>query len=149
MASAMGWPSDSAPMVVEDNDGVEIQPSIAAGEDQSLALKTDGTVWGWGTAFLDGYSYSAPTQGPGLSGVNAIVAGHSHNFALLSDGTVRAWGVNSVGQLGDGTRDDSESPVQVVGLDNVIAISARAENSLALQADGSVVTWGKRCTDGA
>jgi alpha-tubulin suppressor-like RCC1 family protein len=99
--------------------------AIAAGWYHSLALKNDGTVWGWG----DNSSYQlgdntwsdryTPIQvlGPGgtgtLSGITAIAADYDHSLAYKSDGTIWAWGTNSSGQIGDGTSTDRKTPVQV------------------------------------
>lgn len=54
-----------------------------------------------------------------------------------------AWGFNGYGQLGDGSREDSDVPVEVLGLaGGVTAIAAGGFDSSALLPDGSVVTWG-------
>jgi alpha-tubulin suppressor-like RCC1 family protein len=92
--------------------------AIAAGWAYSLALKSDGTVVGWGS-----------TVPAGLSQVVAIAAGAYHSLALKDDGTVVAWG------SGIGTNVP-------FGLNGVVAISAGASHSLALKSDGTVVAWG-------
>jgi uncharacterized repeat protein (TIGR01451 family) len=124
--------------------------AIKAGGAHTLALKSDGTVWGFGWndrgQVGDGTQkdQSAPVQVSGLSNVKAISAGIHHNLALKTDGTVWAWGDNSYGELGDGsTVFFSLTPVQVAGLANIIAISAGGEFSTALGSDGTVWTWGK------
>jgi alpha-tubulin suppressor-like RCC1 family protein len=137
--------------------------ALAAGLYDSVALKSDGSVWDWGDDFHgelgDGSSglgalSSTPVQvlGPGgvgtLSGVTAIAAGREHNVALRFDGSVWAWGDNSGGQLGDGSTSDRSTPVQVLGpggvgtLSGVTAIAAGQAHSLALRSDGSVWAWG-------
>lgn len=65
-----------------------------------------------------------------------------HILALKEDGTVWAWGKNNLGQLGNGTYDDSEVPTKVNALNNVIAISANYDFNLALKADRTVWFWG-------
>jgi len=72
-----------------------------------------------------------------------IAAGSEHTLMLKSDGTVWAWGYNQFGELGNGTRTQSNVPIQVPGLTNVIAISAGNGFSMALTADGSVWAWGR------
>ena len=57
--------------------------AIAAGHAHSLALKTDGTVVGWGSV-IDGQT----TIPGGLSNIVAIAAGGAHSLALKTDGTV-------------------------------------------------------------
>ncbi|MFA6285846.1 MAG: chitobiase/beta-hexosaminidase C-terminal domain-containing protein [Opitutaceae bacterium] len=125
-----------------------IVDKIAAGQDYTLALKRDGTVWSWGyntngqlgQGSLGEFWY--PAKVTGLAGITAIAAGPLHGLALKSDGTVWAWGYNNNGQLGDGTTTQRLGPVQVTGLSGVIAISAGQYHSLALKSDGTVWSWG-------
>src|ERR1039458_1019191 len=101
--------------------------AIAAGQNYSLALTTDGTVGAWG---------STTTIPPGLNNVKAIAAGYSHSLALKTDGTVVGWGDNSYGE--------TDIPA---GLNNVVSVSAGWGFSLALKLDGTVVGWGLGATN--
>ncbi|GEO07111.1 hypothetical protein AAE02nite_47750 [Adhaeribacter aerolatus] len=117
--------------------------AIAAGPNYSLALKGDGTVFGWG----NNYSSSVPVQVDGLSGITAIAAAYFHSLALKSDSTVYAWGSGQYGQLGNGVFYNtypfgSTEPVRVSGLTGITAIAGGRDHSLALKADGSVYAWG-------
>ncbi len=128
--------------------------SIAAGELHTIAVKNDGSVWGWGYnndwQLGDGTSKKRLTpvqvKGPGgqgfLEGIVAVAAGSTHTLALKKDGTVWAWGNNDKGQLGDDTGDSSKTPVLVKGLKGVIAIAAGSTHSLAVKADGTLWAWG-------
>lgn len=102
--------------------------AVAAGRYSSLALKSDGTVVGWGRAE---YGSTAPVPA-GLTGVTAIAAGAADSFALKSDGTVVAWG--EMGQY----RIGAYVPA---GLSGVTAIAAGGDRALALKSDGTVVEW--------
>jgi alpha-tubulin suppressor-like RCC1 family protein len=125
--------------------------SVRGGEQHSVALKSDGTVWTWGN---DGWgqlgngkylSSSTPIQVPGLTAVTAIAAGSLHNVAVKSDGTVWAWGFDYFGQVRIGTNKDRGnvlSPVQVTGLTGMIAVAAGGDTSYALKSDGTVWAWG-------
>ena len=131
--------------------------AIAGGEWDSLALKSDGTVWAWGANTGDGteINRTTPVQVKGvggvgnLTGVVAITVGELHSFALKSDGTVWAWGNNNCGALGDGTYLDRTTPVQVKGaggvgyLTGIKNIVAGNNHSLALKNDGTVWAWGE------
>ncbi len=113
-----------------------------------LALRADGTVWGWGDnqygQLADGTTTSTTTAIPaiGLTGVAAVAAGYLHSMVLKLDGTVWAWGYNYNGELGDGTTTNRLAPIQVPGLTSVIAISVNQEHSMALKSDGTVWSWG-------
>jgi alpha-tubulin suppressor-like RCC1 family protein len=125
--------------------------SVAGGEEHSLALRSDGTVWawgndGWGQLGNGGYTRSlTPIQVSGLTKVMSIAAGDKHNLAVKSDGTVWAWGFNYYGQVRigpSGDRGNVLSPVQVTGLTGVVAVAAGGDTSFALKSDRTVWAWG-------
>jgi alpha-tubulin suppressor-like RCC1 family protein len=68
--------------------------AISAGDAHSLALRSDGTVVGWG-ANEDG-QIDVPDD---LSNFIAISAGNAHSLALQSDGTVIGWGADWDGRI--------------------------------------------------
>lgn len=103
--------------------------AIAAGYENSLALKSDGTVYAWGYN-----AYGQTNVPPGLNHVVAIACGGYHDLALKADGTVVGWGASSQINYGQATNNPAAT--------NVVAIAAGLRHSLALRADGSVVAWG-------
>jgi len=136
--------------------------AVDASWNNSAALRSDGTVWTWGsnstgqlgigTQGWDANS-NIPVQVHGLTNITAISISGSHMLALRNDGTVWAWGANYNGEIGDGTSIEwcditSEAlhyrttPVQVPGLSNVAHISAGAGTSVAVLSDGTVRRWG-------
>jgi len=129
-------------------DDRTVVPALAVCYEQSLVVKSDGTVWAWGTndrgQLGDGTTADrfTPAQVLGLGDVVAISTGYSHSIALKSDGTVWTWGANDSGQLGDGTTIDRHEPVKVLGLGDVVAISTGYSHSLALKSNGTLWTWG-------
>gem|GEM_PF-2254638 len=134
--------------------------AVASRGYHSLALRSDSTVWAWGSngcgQLGDGTTQNrtVPVQvyGPGgqgyLTDIVAIAAGLDHSLALRSDGTVWAWGCNSGGRLGDGSTENRTVPVQVYGpggqgyLTDIVALAAGSSHSLALRSDGTVWAWG-------
>ncbi|MGB9849149.1 MAG: Ig-like domain-containing protein, partial [Moorellaceae bacterium] len=122
---------------------------IAGGDNHSLAVKSDGTVWAWGWNYYgqlgDGttINHTTPMRVTNLTGVVAVAAGIYHSLALKSDGTAWAWGWNGYGHLGDGTTTNRTAPVQVQGLTGVVAVAAGGYHSLALKSDGTVWAWGR------
>ncbi len=123
----------------------QITGMVAAGENHSMALKSDGTVWTWGEngagELGDGTTVSknAPLRVTSLNNVIAIAAQPFCSFAVKSDGTVWAWGS---GALGNGTITQSSTPIQVSGLSGIIAIAAGGSHILVLKNDGTVWGWG-------
>ncbi|CAN5341806.1 hypothetical protein BH09BAC5_BH09BAC5_12070 [soil metagenome] len=116
----------------------------------SVVLKSDGTVWHWGT-----YSkcrgqdrdtvvqhYWRPKQLMSVTNIISIAAGGAHGLALREDGTVWAWGGNMSAQLGDGTHDSRCFAAQVFGMTGITAISAGGERSMALAGDSTIWFWG-------
>ncbi len=124
-------------------------PKISGGAYHSMTLKSNGSVWTWGsneyTHLGDGTNTnrSTPIQVSGLSGVSTVDSGGGHNLALKLDGTVWAWGGNWSGQLGDGSKTDRSTPVPVAGLSSIDVIDAGDSHSLALKSDGTVYVWGR------
>jgi len=102
-----------------------IVTAIAAGNQDSLALKSDGTVYAWGNN-----AFGETNMPSGLNGVTAIACGDYHDLALKSDGTVVGWGQSTFLQTSNAAAT------------NVVAIAAGGQDSMALRANGSVVAWG-------
>ncbi len=145
------------PVQVMNADGSAFDEvvGISAGYDQTVYLKSDGTVWAVGDnnygQLGDGTKTDRrnPVQvkyadGTVLSGIVDISAGTRHTVYLKSDGTVWATGKNSQGQLGDGTEgattDDGVNQVNPVkvGITNVVAIAAGGGHTVYLKSDGTV-----------
>lgn len=111
--------------------------AVAGGNGHSLALKTDGTVWSWGsntsgqlgdnTTGSPANDKSTPVQvrGPGnvgfLAGITAIAGSRSqfHSMSLKNDNTVWGWGYNIAGQLGDSSTSSKTTPVKPISLCSV------------------------------
>jgi alpha-tubulin suppressor-like RCC1 family protein len=157
----VAWGGSNTPNLVQVPDGLSDVVAVAAGDAESLALKSDGTIVSWG-----GVAGRAPT---GLSNVTAIASGYNVSLALKMDGTVVAWGDDQFGEATvpaglsdvtaisvdqhclalrrDGTvvawgRNDRGQASVPTDLHDVIAVSASFGGSLALKRDGTVVAWG-------
>jgi alpha-tubulin suppressor-like RCC1 family protein len=119
----------------------------ASGGNHSLAVRSDGTVWGWGSNSVgelgDGNPTNfvlAPVQAVGLSGVTEVAAGEMHSLAA-ADGGVWSWGANFWGQLGDGTLNDRATPAEL-GIEGVIQVGAGYSHSAVRLAGGTMWAWG-------
>ncbi|TEB08065.1 Regulator of chromosome condensation (RCC1) repeat protein [Pelotomaculum schinkii] len=131
--------------------------AIAAGSGFSLAIKEDGTVWGWGFASSGQLGNKdldltkimrslVPVQASDLTDVKAITAGDNHTMALQTDGSLWVWGNNSQGQLGNGKMgydNGSKVPIKLYGPEAGIAmLNAGSNYSQALKTDGTAWAWG-------
>lgn len=130
----------------------EFTGAVAVGSSHSLALKSDGTVWSWGSNTYGklgepGRPETSDRWVPGmvqdLTDVIAIAAGANHSLALKRNGTVWAWGYNGVGQLGNSGGNTAQA-TQVAGLQDVVVvgISAGDGHSLVLTDEGKVMAFG-------
>lgn len=72
----------------------------------------------------------------------AVGANSMHTAVLKSDGTVWTWGNNSHGQLGNGSKENSDTAVQVNDIYGVCDVAVGRNHSVALQSMGIVWTWG-------
>lgn len=120
---------------------------ISAGRTFSIAIKTNGTLWAWGSNVFgqlgnqSSNSY-APTQIDTMTDWEIVAAGGLHTLAIRTDGTLWAWGFNVWGQLGDGSTTNRYTPTKI-GIDNDWKnISSGYDHSLALKNDGTLWGWG-------
>jgi RNA polymerase sigma factor (sigma-70 family) len=121
--------------------------SIAVGDSQNLAIKSDGTLWAWGENVYyqlgDGTKITRPTLVPSISGNDwKQAATGSSSFALKNDGTLWAWGNNWAGQLGIGSTKASTNAVQVGTSTNWTKVLGGGIQTVGLQSDGSLWFWG-------
>ncbi|MDR2035035.1 MAG: hypothetical protein LBP89_10510, partial [Helicobacteraceae bacterium] len=131
------------------------RPAVAAHDDNSLVLSSDGAVYAAGRSTfklgLGGASVSDAKRGtflkiPSLSGKNiaAVSAGLNHLLALDGKGKVYAAGRNAYGQLGFGGTGDRNTFAEVSALNGkrIAAIAAGRDHSLAIGDDGKVYAAG-------
>jgi alpha-tubulin suppressor-like RCC1 family protein len=108
------------------------------GEQNPLAVKTDGTLWAWGSGdsgrLGDGTvsNKSSPVQIGALANWAQVSAGYSFCAAVKTDGTLWAWGGNGSGQLGQNDRVSRSSPVQVGALTNWTQAAAGSNHIAAI-----------------
>jgi alpha-tubulin suppressor-like RCC1 family protein len=70
-----------------------------------------------------------------------LAAGERHTLAIRENGSLWAWGANNVGQLGDGTTNNSTSPKQISS-GPWVAVAAGLDFSLGIKSNGSLWAWG-------
>lgn len=123
---------------------------VASEYTTSAAIKTDGTLWCWGTNGSGQLGdntvtkRSSPVQTV-AGGTNwmQVSCGISHTAAIKTDGTLWTWGYNANGQLGDNTNVDKSSPVQTVVFGTSWKMVACGYNhTIATKTDGTLWCWG-------
>lgn len=139
------YASSSVPVSVGRSLSHAVQVSAHAGH--VLALRLDGSVWGWGFNLYGQAGpgpkvVGTPTRVPGLAGIVSVETGGASSFAVAANGTLYAWGYNRGGELGLGDRRNRRTPTVVPGLPRIVRVSAGLDHALALGADGSVWAWG-------
>lgn len=120
---------------------------VAAGDEHVLALRGDGTVWGWGDNSVNqlglgaGIAWQgAPAQVPGLDRVVVISAREDSSSALRADGSVWFWGDGEGNRMGGWFGSGIGPTMTVPG--PFIAHSQGGWHSLALDASGAITAWG-------
>jgi alpha-tubulin suppressor-like RCC1 family protein len=139
--SPVGWTSLVTPPNVA---------GVAVGANQSYAIRSDGSLWGWGDNAYGQlgdsilFNHKVAVNVAGISHVVSVAgSSYRHTLALTSNGTVWSWGSNAFGQLGDSTTTDHSTPMQIAGLTDIVAIAVSDESSYALKSDGTVWAWGR------
>ncbi len=121
---------------------------ISSGGNHTLGIKTDGTLWAWGSndngQIGDGtlIDRTLPVQIGSANDWAFVSGGSFHSLAIKNNGTLWAWGDNATGQLGDGTAVDKLVPVQVGSATNWSFVSAGGSHSIGLRTDGTMWGWG-------
>ena len=136
----------SSPVQIGTNSWSVVTANAPTGGGPTLAIRSDGTLWGWGynvTGVLgvgDTAYRSSPVQVSGGGSWITVSASKSHTVALKSDYTLYTWGLGTSGQLGDGLISRS-SPVKV-GTSSWTKVSSGELASYAIRTDGGLFAWG-------
>jgi alpha-tubulin suppressor-like RCC1 family protein len=128
-------------------DGLADVHSIADGDLTALALRTDGTVAGWGTNLTDVLGErdgTALRTVADVSGVVSLALAGAAVVAARGDGSVCAWGNNVHGLLGvTPTGGQTGRPVAVEGLVDIEQVAGGSDVAYARDRNGAVWAWGR------
>jgi alpha-tubulin suppressor-like RCC1 family protein len=128
------------PKEVKELNGVKNISLADCGGERFIAIKSDDDIvvgereWEEEKWQIKNIEY--------LKDVISVKFGADYFVALKRDGTVWTWGYNDFGQLGNGSRNESENPSMVNGIDNCISISAGYLHVAVISSDGNIKTWG-------
>jgi alpha-tubulin suppressor-like RCC1 family protein len=124
---------------------------VSAGSAHILAINENGELFSWGNnsfgqlgrGYMADESYiRTPTTVPGLSNIMKVSVGDRHSCALSQTGQVFCWGLNSSGELGNGTNQQSINSVEVLNISTATDISSGNYHTCILLADKKVSCWG-------
>ncbi len=122
---------------------------ISASSDISFALKSNGSLWAWGSnsygrsAQIVGSRTNQPTQiGNGLNWMD-IFAGANASLGVKSDKSIWVWGSNQNGLLGLNQDAFKKIPVQVTSSLVWKEISQGGSTTFGIKLDGTLWAWGQ------
>jgi len=119
-----------------------------AGDDFSVAIKRDGSLWSWGTGYQGqlGDDSNEDRLSPARIAKDIVwrmvAVGDAHVIAEAADGSTFTWGDNHQGQLGDGHNLVALLPVQVQPGRTWRFVAGDELSTIALGEDGTMWTWG-------
>jgi alpha-tubulin suppressor-like RCC1 family protein len=124
---------------------------VSANYCYSLAVRQNGTAWGWGCNSFGqlGDNTTVAKSSPvsvvgGFTDWSQVSGSRYHSLGVRQSGTAWAWGCNQLGQLGDNTTVSKSSPVSVVGgfTDWCQVSASDGSGSAAVRQNGTAWGWG-------
>ncbi len=131
-------------------------PVSTGGFGHSLAVMSDGTLWGWGYNYQyqlgNGTRDNLTTPVKIMDDAVSVAAGSMHSLAVKSDGSLFGWGSNTYGQLGvcqdgqkyymagSGKEYYSDTPVRI--MDGAASVAANGVNSYVIKNDRTLWAFG-------
>ncbi|WP_166541769.1 RCC1 domain-containing protein [Paenibacillus lutrae] len=125
---------------------------IGTGEiNLSFAIKSDGTLWTWGSISnasglgnASGHN-SLPVRVPVVTNAEKISTGYGHTAAISHDGNLWVWGTNYEGEVGDGSSGATNKRPNPTPINFSNALMIEPGGSLGLKKDGTLWHWGNGC----
>jgi alpha-tubulin suppressor-like RCC1 family protein len=124
---------------------------VTAGRQHTAAIKTDGTLWTWGSetsgqlgnTLITGNISTPVTTFAGGTNWKQVSSGGYFTSAIKTDGTLWAWGNGVNGRLGNRFTVNRSTPVTTfAGGTNWKQVSTGLSHTAAIKTDGTLWTWG-------
>jgi len=125
--------------------------NLSIGSNHVLAVRSNGTLWGWGynNPGKIGNGNATGTIASPVSVIGGFTdwcnaqAGVNHSVGLRTNGTLWAWGSGNFGMIGDNAQVSRSSPVSVVGgFTDWCCVSAGRDFTLGVRSNGTAWGWG-------
>jgi len=134
--------STKVPIKIE---GLNSITKLSAGWGHTLAIDTNGDVWGFGCNLYGQVSntpnHMKPYKFQDLKNIVEVSAGYRHSLALNRDGKVFGWGYNLRGSLG--SISDKEIQPKEIKTKNIKSIVAGHDFSVLLNNEGKLIIFGE------
>jgi alpha-tubulin suppressor-like RCC1 family protein len=114
-------------------DTINRWQDVSTNDGFTIAIKSDGTLWGWGKNYYNQLGGNHPSSSNWSyqqfeyksakcisqdTNWAKVYAGQGYSFAIKRNGTLWGWGDNSYGQLGVGKNNWSVSVPEQIGVDS-------------------------------
>jgi alpha-tubulin suppressor-like RCC1 family protein len=124
---------------------------VASGINHTAAIKTDGTLWTWGSNGSGQLGNNTTTDRStpvttfaGGTNWKQVACGGAHTAAIKTDGTLWTCGRNDYGPLGNNTTTERLTPVTTFsGGTNWKQVAGGIFYTAAIKTDGTLWTWGR------
>ena len=124
---------------------------VNCGNQHTAAIKTDGTLWTWGSGgagrlgngATTGTISTPVTTFAGGTNWKQVDCGYGFATAIKTDGTLWIWGNGAVARLGNNGTTNVSTPVTTfAGGTNWKQVSCGIDHTAAIKTDGTLWTWG-------
>ena len=144
----------SSPVQIPGTTWSSAAKSMRTGNYHTAALKTNGTLWTWGSnsegqlGQNNATSYSSPTQVGtdttwALGEMKFAMGAGKKMMAIKTNGTLWTWGTQDYGGLGHNQANQTYSSPKQVGTDTTWSkITQWGGGGLAIKTDGTLWSWG-------
>jgi alpha-tubulin suppressor-like RCC1 family protein len=140
VGSTQGLPSNLGRVVPGITDAIQ----VSAAMQRTCVLRANGQVACWGDLGYANTSLPMPIDGI-TDAVEVSVGGSAYGLVACVrhvDRTVSCWGQNNSGELGNDTREASETPVKIPGLEDAAQLAVSLSTVCVRRESGKVACWG-------